>query len=840
MKTLVFVSVVVFQIAAVQAAAGGTGDCVSVSNTATSCFCPDGTGLGSSNSVTFSAGATPTTALVLCDDLLPGYALTAAVASGALWTGTTLDAGLPAGLVVCPVGKYCPGATGVFNNLIGPTTALTSATAAPTNTATGQATACPAYATGTLTKKSTLPTACTDLKAGYAFVAAAAGASALPASCATAGTYCPGVANVFVASPSITGLTAATPATSMLLTGAAGSEALTGTYTLVSTANAVSPLVAQTCPAFSTGTATSGLTSLAACTDLKAGYAFAVGATQAATAIPTSCATAGTYCPGVAGVFATGTIGTVIVAGSGVTPVGAAGSLVIASATALTNTFTVVAGAATAQTCPAGTTGTATSGLTSLAACTDLAAGYAFTASQTATNTPTLTVCANGNYGCAGAAGVFKASAQTASTGITYVGSSVISTFTLTSATVTTLTIAGTSIAALASGTNILASCPTGTTNAVTNGADISSCTAVAAGYYVPTTASTLALSTSTAVATGGVAACTAGNYCVVTAAKVTYTASGSTYTWAFTAYTPTACPAGTTWAGSASSSATSAAVCDDLAAGYYIPTAIAAQAAAGAVTALTTGIQQCPVGSYCTGSVGAIALTNGGITAGTTGNTFIWGAVVASPATPCVAGSSTSAVGSTASSACTLVAPGYYIDHSALNTPVVCPAGEYCPGGGAIGTVGGDMNCPLGSGISGTTGSVTNSNINDCIVSAGFYIAASAVNTPVPCPSGYICTGGGAVGTAGGSVACPTGSTNAACLTPAVPANTTTTVNGAPVTVSPAAVTVSPAAVTVSPAAQPITVNVTVPAPIFSAAPRAAAHAAVLALTALAALVAF
>jgi hypothetical protein len=280
--------------------------------------------------------------------------------------------------------------------------------------------------------------------------------------------------------------------------------------------------------------------------------------------------------------------------------------------------------------------------------------------------------------------------------------------------------------------------------------------------------------------------------------------------------------------------------VCDDLAAGYYIPTAIAAQAAAGAVTALTTGIQQCPVGSYCTGSVGAIALTNGGITAGTTGNTFIWGAVVASPATPCVAGSSTSAVGSTASSACTLVAPGYYIDHSALNTPVVCPAGEYCPGGGAIGTVGGDMNCPLGSGISGTTGSVTNSNINDCIVSAGFYIAASAVNTPVPCPSGYICTGGGAVGTAGGSVACPTGSTNAACLTPAVPANTTTTVNGAPVTVSPAAVTVSPAAVTVSPAAQPITVNVTVPAPIFSAAPRAAAHAAVLALTALAALVAF
>ncbi len=84
------------------------------------------------------------------------------------------------------------------------------------------------------------------------------------------------------------------------------------------------------------------------------------------------------------------------------------------------------------------------------------------------------------------------------------------------------------------------------------------------------------------------------------------------------------------------------------------------------------------------------------------------------------------------------------------------------------------------------------------------------------------------------------TGSSNPACLTPAGPANTTTTVNGAPVTVSPAAVNVAPAAVTVTPAAQPININFT-HAPVFaSAAPRAAAHAAVLALAALAALVAF
>jgi hypothetical protein len=77
--------------------------------------------------------------------------------------------------------------------------------------------------------------------------------------------------------------------------------------------------------------------------------------------------------------------------------------------------------------------------------------------------------------------------------------------------------------------------------------------------------------------------------------------------------------------------------------------------------------------------------------------------------------------------------------------------------------------------------------------------------------------------------VACPTGSTNPACVTPAGPA-----------TLSTGPTTNNAAPVSVSPTSQPININFT-HAPVFaSAAPRAAVHAAVLALAALAALVAF
>ncbi len=423
-----------------------------------------------------------------------------------------------------------------------------------------------------------------------------------------------------------------------------------------------------------------------------------------------------------------------------------------------------------------------------LALCDDLMPGYTLvTAASASLNiADSITTCPVGRY-CPGLAVVFNGTLPSPLvSGDFSTGGAAAIVLASNTAFTGSITVAGTTGAPLA---KTSPACPAGTTNAITGGSlvgtaavDATVCDDLAPGYAILSAIAAQSTAGASVNLTSGITPCAAGFYCPGKALGVnaiTAGTTGSTFTWTtFQVTAATACPTGTTWAGSASASATSAAVCDDLAAGYYIPSAIAAQAAAGAVTALTAGIQQCPVGSYCPGLVGAISTGNGGITAGTTGNTFTWNLVQAVPAAACPAGS-TSAVGSTSSSACNIVAPGYYIDQSALNTPVVCPAGKYCPGGGAIGTVGGDMNCPTGS-VGPAIGGAQNSNINDCIVSSGFYIDAGAVNTPAPCPSGYICTGGGPVGTAGGSVQCPTGSTNAACPS---------TVNGAPVTAANAAV---------------------------------------------------
>jgi len=171
-----------------------------------------------------------------------------------------------------------------------------------------------------------------------------------------------------------------------------------------------------------------------------------------------------------------------------------------------------------------------------------------------------------------------------------------------------------------------------------------------------------------------------------------------------------------------------------------------------------------------------------GTVTAGAAGS----GSAVKSP---CPTGSARTVKGSLISSC--LVKPGYYIDESNLMCTTQCPQcpkGVYCPGGGPVGTAGGDLKCPPGS-VGPSTSSLENSNIKDCKVSNSFYIATSALNTPVPCLAGTICAGGGPVGTAGGSVACPTGSTDAACGA----ITTSTTVN-------------------LTPASQPITVDVAAP----------------------------
>jgi hypothetical protein len=413
-------------------------------------------------------------------------------------------------------------------------------------------------------------------------------------------------------------------------------------------------------------------------------------------------------------------------------------------------------------------------------------------------------------------------------------------------------------------------SCPTGTTSA-TSATALSGCSNVAAGYYLPVATGTGAACTKSAAGTTGTTGtcsiptvCPINFYCPIGTGNPLITngaaisdvsannqvqglSAGTIGTImvssaAVTAATSVQCPAGTA---NPSTQSTSAVDCDDLAAGFYIPNPIPAQASAGAVTSLTAGIVTCPAGSYCPYK------TNGvnAITAGTTGSTFTWTAIVVSAATPCSpTGTTSGATGATVSSACTLVAPGYYIDPSSLTAPAVCAVGEYCPGSAgsyldasgnpvamtvavmALGTkAGGEFNCPTGSATPGTVASAANSAFADCNLLPNFYIPSTAtgaaLNVPVSCPAGSHCPGGAAIGTAGGSLVCPTGSTIPACTVAAVTAP---------------AVTTGP--VTVSPTSQPINLNATpvvvnLPA---SAAPRAAVHAAVLALAALAALVAF
>jgi hypothetical protein len=394
--------------------------------------------------------------------------------------------------------------------------------------------------------------------------------------------------------------------------------------------------------------------------------------------------------------------------------------------------------------------------------------------------------------------------------------------------------------------TNAATACPTGSSSAAASTAAstaITACTQLAPGYYI----------SATAASGSAPATCIAGSFCLGATTATPAIASGVLGAASTAVFGLTACPAGTTNAitlgALVGANAKDATVCDDLAPGYAILAAIPAQVAAGAITALTTGITQCAQGHWCPG----VALGVNAITAGTTGSTFTWTLVAAitggnaasgSPQ-PCGAGLS-SVAGSIAASACTLVAPGYYIDPSHLTTPSVCAVGEYCPGSGglylnaagtatatltlAVGTAGGEYNCPTGSATPGTVASAANSALADCNLLPNFYIPSTATGAalyvPVSCPAGSHCPGGTAIGTAGGALVCPAGST--------IPACTATTTNVA----APGPVTT-----TVSPTSQPINLNATpvvVNLPASAAPLAAAANSAVLALAALLALVAF
>ena len=778
------------------AAAASKGACVSITpatagggiTTSDTCTCPTGTGtftspgVGSSESI--NPGSTISTAngaLLLCDDLLPGYYIT-----GASTTTSTI--------AICPVGKYCPGLASVFGGTGGSlacaaggtgtgTEACGTATDAGVNYDTangfdgtltdgskGGAIACTAgFGIGGTVAKSAA-TGCNSIAPGYYLPAVAASGAAPAVTLCIAGSYCPGVAN---AGSAVSGITKGTnTVTGTAAAGGYAGEGLTGCPG-GTTSGAV---VASGAAGIQINIASYPSAPLAACSVVAAGYylpvasgtaalctkaALSVATTAGSCSIPTPCI-AGFYCPaGTTSVLslngATVTDLTAQLTFQGKTGSTAAGLLLVSTAAVTTSTNTP---------CPTGFTNTGSNTYVDESYCTDVAPGYYIGTSLVVSTVQNLAaavaLCPSGKY-CPGKTSVI-AQGDIDATASTWNGAT--GTF-VTKATAAAVTIAANTIP------NAIA-CPTGTGNAVTG--------AAAQGVNA------VSLSTGCVDLLPGYAFIASVTQATSTLASLITTCAAGTY--------GTGCGAGL--------------------AGLFV-----------AVPTLT--------GTGLTLATGTSLVLNAATTVTATVSTAATGSLIVAT---CPTGSTNTAAGATIASC--LVQPGYYVDHSDLNCAstgppagcAVCPAGEYCPGGGAVGTAGGDITCPTGS-VGPTASSPLNSNIADCVLSAGFYTTSAAPNVPAPCPSGFICAGGAALGTIGGvgSVACPTGSTNPSCITPAGPASVTTgntTVNGSPVTVTPGA--------------QPIFVNITQHSPtVASAAPlAAAAHSAVLALAALLALVAF
>ena len=470
-------------------------------------------------------------------------------------------------------------------------------------------------------------------------------------------------------------------------------------------------------------------------------------------------------------------------------------------------------------------------------------AGYYVSAVSGTPSVPTVLPCPTGST-CAGAS---YANMLTIGYGVTinsgyYLSSAGVVTICPTGATcagASVLTVgtgfavsSGYVVSTVTSGVATVIACPTGAVCSGGSGTVPGTGAVTSSGYYVSSVATSTAIAGLTAcgstdvcvaglsltsTATGGRAITGGGN---VNAGY--YQVNGSTAATAVYAICPTGatCPGGT--AGTLYTGATAAA-------GYYVSAAGAVSACpTGAVcavtnavcTALATPFAWCTAAATGTPPTAQSIATPGGIymaypgymsTAVNNGNAM---AISACPTGAVCAGDTNTANGNDLPYSGATTLPGYYV--SAPGTVSACPAGSTCTGGQPLSAPGG-----------GT-------------IMAGFYVA-TAGSAPALCPSGMYCPGGGNLGVAGGSFVCPANSTLAGCNDFADNAPASTTVASSPVSVAPAATTVSSSPVTVTPAAQPITVNVTVPAPIVaSAAPRAAAHAAVLALAALAAVVAF
>jgi hypothetical protein len=416
-------------------------------------------------------------------------------------------------------------------------------------------------------------------------------------------------------------------------------------------------------------------------------------------------------------------------------------------------------------------------------------------------------------------------------------------------------------------------------------------CSSIAAGFYLPVGSLTPIQCPQTA-----------GTYCpgFSSATGVTFAAAGN----AITANTATSavgvynCPFGVT--GTAGNGGQAIATsCTDLAAGYMLVPGVAATTKlASLIQACPAGATCAGISAFFGGT-----LSNGG-TSGKDDNWYLAGVGACSGATTASASNvncltaldlvnstditaavSTLTAGvplsATVNSAAYVagqtnqyalfgfVLPGYYIAPHSF-TPVPCPTGSFCGGGEGLGDFADfDMPptpCPTGTKLgpdkapaqgsaAGVAGSIQCTPGTDCVGCAllpGFY--STSTGQAAICPPNYYCPGGGYLGSSATSFQCPTAnSTVEACNTflDNIQSNSyaagNTTITTAPAAAAPAvttpaaaapSVTVSPAAVTVSPA--PIVVNFT-HSPVFASdAPRAAAHAAVLTLAALAALVAF
>ena len=870
----------------VSAAGAGAGtSCTSIATgnalaTGDVCVCPTGAGSGlagtpTSNSI--AAGGAVTTGnggLALCTDVLPGYYLTAANTGPAACTGSgkyclgllNAYAGT-AGAITCTggatAGTACTGSsTSNPNTVTGGAFAYATSTSGPiangvaaANGAKGGLSVCPTGFGNTASVTSVDETSCVDISPGYYQVGAIGAAADLTVATATAvavcpsGSYCPGATGVLL----VSGTSRINVASTWDGVSSGTFVTTAGTSIAAAAANTAPNKVA--CPTGTTNALTGGsnvglaATDATVCDDLAPGYTI------------------------LANILASGSTA-VTIAGSGlltgITPC-AAGSYclgknniinILTMPTSTTFTYAAItalaAGTTTGapQACPAGTTnaltlGAATTSATAVdySACTDIkpawtigstplaavtpaaTAGGATLAAFTTAVTTSVVACPLGSF-CVGQAGAFVFTVGTTPNQYTYPG-------------VTTSSSAKT--------------CPTGTTGTVASATSaVLACTDLAPGYAILANIAAQSSAGAVTALTTGITPCAIGFYCPGKTTLITITAgtTGSTFTWTAitapaagtTTGAPQACTAGFGLSTASSSAVSAATGCNAVAPGYSIP----------ATTAATASITpaQCAAGSYCQGlsTATGITFTANGISSA--------GATSAAGTTACPVTGATSAAGATAASGCSVVLKGYYIDPSSLTVPTTCAVGEYCPGTGgqyldttvtppalatattlAVGTAGGEFNCPTGS-VTPGNGGIVNNALADCNLLPGYFIPATATAgtaasfVPVSCPAGYQCPGGSAIGTPGGSSPCPVNSTIPACTVAAVSAPGVTVAAGTAPAVTVAAGTAP--AVTVAAGAAPI-VNVTVAAaPIISSAPRAAAHAAVLALTAMAALVAF